>query len=295
MYPLGNSRLYLCLLSFALAFGVSLMSGCGGSPAKIPSAQVATSSTDPTTGSNPSSNKLVFSSIERGSAIDGGGANSGSGSCGSIACAGGIAVPTEQAVSRVTQPSLDGGSTQFQISGKTGADALWWYKVGANDGVSNLQFDFWLNVSPQAAQYSQALEFDTFQFVSPTRYMFGTECNYGNGYQNGTWDVWDEQAQQWHHTSFPCPGFVPGDWYHVTWNFHRTGDKMEHYDTVSIQHYDSSGTNQIEGSTTPINIALNSGPLPGDWTDTLGVQFQLDLNGSGTYSTVVDQVTLTAW
>ncbi len=289
MFPLGHSKLCLCLLSFAVAVSALLMSGCGGSPAKAPVAQFESSSGS--TPSTPASGKLVFSGIEKNGATSPG----GNGSCGNIACAGGIAEPAWQTVSRVAQPSLDGGSTQFKVSGKNGADALWWFKVGPNDDVSNLQFDFWLNVSPQAAQYSQALEFDTFQFISPTRYMFGTQCDYMNGYQNGTWDVWEEQAQQWHHTSFPCPGFVPGDWYHVTWNFHRTSDKMEHYDTVSIQHYDSSGKNQIDGNSTPINIALNSAPLPTGWTNDLGVQFQLDLNNSDTFSTVVDEVTLTAW
>ncbi len=226
--------------------------------------------------------------------LDAGGTSTGVGWCGTVTCAGGSATATQQ-ILWAQQPSLDGGSTQFQVSGKNGADALWWFKVGAHDGVSNLQFDFWLNVSLQAAQFSQALEFDTFQMISPTRYMFGTQCDYAGGYQHGSWDVWDEQGQQWHRTSFPCPGFVPGDWYHVTWNFHRTSDKVEHYDSVSIQHYDSSGQNQLDGNTTPVNIALHSAPLPNGWEDTLGVQFQLDLNSTATYSTVVDQVTLTAW
>jgi hypothetical protein len=292
MFPLGNSKLCLCLLGFVVSVGALLTSGCGGSPAKLPTPQAVSS----TGGAPAGTPTLVFPHIEENTASDPGGTASGTtGSCGSITCAGGIAVATQQLVSRVTQPSLDGGSTRFQVSGKNGADGLWWFKLGPHDGVSNLQFDFWLNVSPEAAQHAQALEFDTFQFVSPTRYMFGTQCDYAAGYQSGTWDVWDEKAQGWQRTSFPCPGFVPGDWYHVTWNFHRSSDKMEHYDTVSVQHYDSSGKTQIDGGTTQVNIALNSAPLPKDWTDNLGVQFQLDLHGSASYSTVVDQVTLSAW
>lgn len=297
-------RLYLQGTIAAAVLGLALaLSGCGGSPA-LP-ASAATPPSTPGAAANsgasaagsaaapaaPASAK-VYSGIEKNGSLD-------TGSCGAISCAGGSAVPISQAVSRVLQPALDGGSSQFRVTGKSGADALWWYKLGPDNNVKNLQFDFWLSASPQTAQFAQALEFDTFQFANPTRFMFGTECNYGGGYNAGTWDVWDEKGQQWHHTSVPCPGFVPGDWYHVTWTFHRSDDKYEHYDNVAIEHYDASGKKQLDSSSTPVNIALDSGPLPGDWMDTLGVQFQLDVNGSAgasaTYTTFVDKVSLSVW
>jgi hypothetical protein len=69
--------------------------------------------------------------------------------CATSSCAGGSGNATQQ-ISWGQQPSLDGGSAQFMISGAY-ADGLWWYKVGANDSVSNFKLDFWLNVSQALA------------------------------------------------------------------------------------------------------------------------------------------------
>ena len=241
----------------------------------------------------------VYTHLDHSTTLDGGG-GTGWGWCGTPTCAGGSSVATQK-LSWGPQPALDGGSAQFMVSGSAWADGLWWYKVGRNDSVSHFQNDFWVNVSQGASSYSQALEFDTFQFVGPTEYMFGTECNYSNGYNSGTWDVWNQGTHHWTHTSFACPGFVPGDWYHVTWNFNRTSDQYEHYNSVIVEHYDSTGTTLLETSNTTINMALPSGPLPSGWNDNLGLNFQLDINGvpgsngTATYTTVVDKVTLTVW
>ena len=217
-----------------------------------------------------SSGSTAYSNIDDSTTLNSGGSNVGWGWCGSTSCAGGGSTASQQ-ISWGQQPSLDGsGSVQFMVSGSAFADGLWWYKVGPNDSVANFQFDFWLNVSQAATSYSQALEFDVFQYIVPTRYMFGTQCDYAKGYRNGAWDVWDAGAGQWTHTSFACPGFVPGDWYHITWNFHRTSDKYEHYDSVAIQHYDSTGTTQLGSSNTTVNIAWPSGPLPSGWSGNLG-------------------------
>src|SRR3569833_1281333 len=88
----------------------------------------------------------------------------GWGSC--VDCAGGgnnnaiIASSPDQ-----TRPSRDGASRDFYINGAAYSDGLWWYKVGANDAVSNFTFDFWLTVNSNTLKYAQALEFGTFQFI----------------------------------------------------------------------------------------------------------------------------------
>lgn len=318
----GRVRPSMRGLSLTAVLGlVSLYCGCGAATTPMaatdpaspaPSAGALSSTAGSTsTGSNASSggstgspvgaiSPTVYPKIEDMTNLDAGGTSTGVGWCGSTSCAGG-ANPATQTLSQVQLPSLDGGSAQFQVSGSSWADGLWWYKVGPNTSATNLRFDFWLNVSPEAALYSRALEFDVFQYIVPTRYMFGTQCAYANGYSNGgAWDVWDESTGHWSHTGLPCPAFVPGDWYHLTWDFNRTADQYEHYNSVSVEHYDSAAITQLDSSNTVVNIALPSGPLPNGWTSNLGVQFQLDINGtpgSGTvsYSTSVDQATLTVW
>jgi hypothetical protein len=243
--------------------------------------------------------KTVYADVDDSTVLDPGGSSYGWGWCGTTTCAGGGSNAT-QTMQWGQPPSLDGGSAEFQISGSNWADGLWWHKVGPNDSVTNFQMDFWLNVSQATASYAQALEFDTFQFVSPNRYMFGTQCNYSNGYSSGAWDVWNEGTQSWYRTAFSCPSFVPGDWYHITWNFQRTADGQEHYNNVAVDHYDSGGSALLDSSKTTVNLALPSGPLPSGWSNTMGVQFQLDINGAPagstvTYSTVIDKATLTVW
>lgn len=286
--------------------GTISTSGLYTAPASVLSSGSATvtvvSAADPTKSASAAvtitTARTVYSNIDDVTTLDTG--SFGWGWCGTISCAGGGSTAT-QSMSWGQQPSLDGGSTQFMVSGSAFADALWWNKLGANNAVANFQFDFWLNVSTAATSYSQALEFDMFQYISPVRYMFGTECNYSNGYNTGTWDVWNAGVGSWQHTTFACPGFVAGDWYHITWSFDRTSDQDEHYNSVTVAHYDSSGTTQLSSSTTTVNIALPSGPLPSGWNNNLGVQFQLDVNsvpgstGTASYTTHVDKVTLTAW
>ncbi len=292
LQPNGTLKLNVSFTPTAVASysGTLTISGSGGASASVALSGSGSGTTSTT----------VYSNIDDSTILDPGGGTYGWGWCGTPSCAGGGSTATQQ-ISWGQQPSLDGGSTQFFVSGSAWADGLWWYKVGPNDTVANFQFDFWLNVSQEASSYSQALEFDVFQFIVPTRYMFGTQCDYTHGYNSGTWDVWNEVGGGWYHTSYACPGFVPGDWYHITWSFDRTADGNEHYNSVSIQHYDSSGANQLDSSTTPIGVALMSGPLPSGWNDNLGVQFQLDINGApgstgtASYTTQVDKVTLTVW
>lgn len=244
-------------------------------------------------GRNSANNTTVYADIDQLTTFDAGGSSYGWGWCGDPGCAGGN--------STATQRMHGGDSRQFVVSGNAWADGLWWYKLGPNSRATSFQFEFWLSVSPETPTYSHALEFDVFQFISPTRYMFGTQCNYSNGYNHGTWDVWDEQAVRWYGTKLRCPAFVPGHWYHVTWTFNRTPDGNEHYNSVTVRHYDRTGTRELDQSVTPVNLTLPSGRLPRGWNNTMGVQFQLDINGApgtsgrATYNTIVHRVSLTAW
>jgi hypothetical protein len=225
----------------------------------------------------------TYSNVDDSAAVDNGLANAvGWGSC--INCAGGGTTGVISSSPFQTSPSVDGSSRDFLISGAAYTDGLWWYKVGPNDAVSNFKMDFWVYVNSGTTS-AQALEFDTFQFNSGVEYMFGTQCNYFNG----TWDVWSMQAG-WVHTSARCTQFQPNTWYHVTWRFHRTRpDNMEHYDSLTIQQ-----AGRRRSTNYYFNIALPSGPMPKNWTENMGVQFQMDIGATGgTMQEWVDGVTLT--
>jgi hypothetical protein len=241
----------------------------------------------------------TYSKIDESTAVDNQGPNSvGWGSC--VSCAGGNPNGTASIADAAfnTTPSKDGASHSFYISGSPYTDALWWYKVGANDAVSHFKMDFWLNVDASTSN-AQAMEFDTFQFNrqnSPyptgTEYMFGTQCNYSAS----VWDVWDAGNNRWMHTAIPCAQFTPGVWYHVSLTFHTAGrGKSEHYDSLTIVKYKSNG--KIESNNRyKWGVLVASSPMPAGWSENMGLQFQMDIAGKGASMTdYVDGITLTAW
>jgi hypothetical protein len=210
-----------------------------------------------------------------------------------IDCAGGKSNNADIASSPFhSSPSRDGSSRDFWMSGSAYSNALWWHKIGTNNTAKNFSFDFWMKVASNTSA-AQAFEFDAFQFISGRRYMFGTECSYGTG----VWDIWDSGNWRWIHTNVPCKRFVPNVWYHVTMTFHRTtGDKYTHYDKLAIVQYKSDGKTIAANNTYWFNKALPSGKNPAGWSDTIGVQFQMDIGRKGAQMQEwVDQVSLTAW
>ncbi len=228
----------------------------------------------------------TYSNIDDSTAVDNG--SIGWGSC--VTCAGGGSNATISSSPFQTRPSMDGASRDFYINGAAYTNGLWWYKVGANDSVSNFNFDFWVYFN-NGTQYAQALEFDTFQFISGQEYMFGTQCDYASG----TWDVWNQGAHAWVHTSVACIRFKFNVWYHITWAFHRDSNNYEHYDSLTVTQYNNSGK-VANSNTYNFNLAFPSGPTPAGWGDDLGVQFQMDVGPTGaSMEEWVDEVTLTAW
>jgi hypothetical protein len=197
----------------------------------------------------------------------------------------------------VSTPSFDrNGSMELFFNGPAWTDVLWWNKLGVNNSVTNYQFDFYVqlyNSTNDLPNNVQALEFDTFHFIKTgnkgAEYMFGTQCDYGNGW----WDVWNQQQGYWAATSVPCTPFQPNVWYHITWNFHRTPDKLMHYDSFAIVQYDASNK-IVRNNTYTLNLAYPSGSLPRGWDSVLGVQFQMDANANGgQMQEYVDKVSLT--
>ncbi len=229
----------------------------------------------------------TYSNIDDSTYVDDGLAGAvGWGSC--VTCAGGSSDAVISTAPFQTSPSVDGSSRDFYIDGAAGANGLWWYKVGPNDAVSNFEFDFWVYVASNTS-YAAALEFDTFQFNKGVEYMFGTRCNY----ESGKWDVWNMGEKEWVQSSFHCAEFRPDTWYHLSWKFHRTSpNNYEHYDSLTIEQPGSHG--RLSTTTYNFNLAFPSGPMPSGWTENMGVQFQMDIGGTGaTLEEWVDEVTLT--
>ena len=143
----------------------------------------------------PPPGALVFNQIEQ---------LPGWGSCNSPSCAGGSGLGIYWMAQNQSQPSLSGASTEIFNSG-VNANALWWMKLGPQDGISNLLWDFWVQLDNNASQAAQALEYDSFQFIGGHNYMIGSQCDVAAG----VWDIWDELHGHWIHTAIPCHGFTP--------------------------------------------------------------------------------------
>jgi hypothetical protein len=241
--------------------------------------------------------KFSYLNLDDSTAVDDGLANAvGWGSC--TTCAGGENESTAMIFTAPfqTYPSIDGASRVFNISGEQYANGAWWYKVGPNDQVNKFKFDFWVQVD-QGTFEAQALEFDVFQYISPdggTDYFWGTQCNYFNH----TWEVWNEGQQVWEQTHVTCQKFVPGNWYHITLRFRRETQPQpfpfDKYESLTIVQYDRHGK-IVCNQKHELNVQYPSGPLPADYTENMGVQFQMDIGPVGASMTEwVDKVDLYA-
>jgi hypothetical protein len=219
---------------------------------------------------SPPSWATVFSNIED---------RAGWESCNAATCAGGSGQGTYWMAQGQSSPSRDGSSIEFYNSGLW-ADALWWQKLGAYDGVSNFLWDFYIYLDDSSQDAAQALEFDAFQFVNGYNYMIGSQCNYGVG----VWDTWDEASGHWLHTPFSCPKFTPNSWHHIQW-YMTTNQRAHQYTQLTLV---------VDGIVNSVNFTGNARYL--GWGDNLGVQWQLDVDASGQgYHEWVDQATLTIW
>ena len=200
-------------------------------------------------------------------------------SCHDPGCAGGSGKGTYWMAQNQSSPSMDGSAGEFFNSG-VWANALWWKKVGAQNGITNLLWDFYVYLDSNAAGAAQTLEYDSFQFVSGYNYMIGSQCNYAAG----LWDLWDEKGGHWYHSSVPCHKFTSGKWHHIQW----------YVTTNHSNHTYTYRTLVVDGVAYTINKTNSAKYLA--WGDNLGVQYQLDVNASGTgYHEWLDQSKLTVW
>ncbi len=208
----------------------------------------------------------------------------GWGDCGN--CAGGN--PSSVGFAFGQSPTLDGnGSIKFDVTGGHYSNGLFWYKVGSQDSESNFLWDFYFYLSSDTFSDGQAIELDLFQSIGGKKYMFGTQCNYATG----VWQAWNDVSGSWVNaipntatdqsptgTAIPCSTFSTGTWHHLQYFRQRTYGGWLQY-----------GNATLDGVTTQWNITAPPANST-TWADVLGIQHQLDTNGSFSGS-----VTLTEW
>jgi hypothetical protein len=204
------------------------------------------------------------------------------GSCGTTSCAGGGANATSFPITYGNPtPSKDGASAHIQINGPGYANALWWYKMGAQDTKTNYLWDFWFYIPSNAD--AQAIEHDIWQSTSINgtmkKFMFGTQCDYTDGF----WDTWN--GTTWVQSPFSCGMFSTGTWHHLVYFVQRIDPNR---DTLLY------GNVTLDGTTTQWNIQAPS--VTTSWTANTGTQHQLDLNHlGGTVDEYFDLEKVTAW
>ena len=175
-----------------------------------------------------------------------------------------------------TSPSLSGSSAKFSIGGGIKyADALWWKQLGANDAVSNFQYDLDFYITNPGV--AQALEFDVNQGIGSKKFIFGSQC----AVKSGVWDVWDTANVTWRSTGIPCAPPTAFKWHHLTWELQRTATQTVFVALTfdGVKHYVNRTYNAKAESSQELNVA-----------------FQMDMDSSATsYSVWLDNVKLTYW
>jgi hypothetical protein len=190
----------------------------------------------------------------------------------------GIPTSTSQTINNPS-PSTDGEAMKVVLVGPANTNALWYNQQGTNNSATTFHTDFRSYVIGTTIQ---AIEFDSYQFRSPDRFMWGLECVTG-----GVWDIWNGLTQSWVHTAIPC-SFARNTWHHVSVDMHRVPGDTSCASSRPCMYYDKL---TVDGTVYTGFTPQPSDPLPVGWGDQTGPQFQLDLNGSGGAATeYIDQV-----
>ncbi len=195
-------------------------------------------------------------------------------------CAGGGATTGNYwSAANQSSPSMSGSSREFYVGGKAWSNALWYNKVGSGYSWAwHFLWDFWVRFDSTSAAHAHSAEYDIWQVIGGREYMMGTQCNF----ETGVWDVWDSKNFQWKPTGIGCPRFSADQWHHIQWYIERQG---------SNYHY---GVLVVDGNAHFLDRTYTTDPVGRD--DSVGVQFQLDENGSGTpLHEWVDNVKLAIW
>ena len=136
-----------------------------------------TSSTSTTGYPVPPSSAVVYTNVQN---------TKNTGSCDTSGCAArGQAADRRGIAFNQTSPSLSGSSTEVYNSG-IGFDSLWYWHLGAEDAVTNIELDFYLMVDGGSTTTTQAMENGPQQYVGGYKYSMTMQCEDANQ----IWRVW---------------------------------------------------------------------------------------------------------
>jgi hypothetical protein len=218
----------------------------------------------------PPSNAIVYADAQN---------TKNTGSCNTASCAGGSDSGASWIAFNQTSPSLSGSSAEVYNSG-SGFDTLWYWHLGANNAVTNIELDFYLMVDEGSLTTTQAIENGPQQYVGGYKYSMTMQCEYANQ----IWRVWDQAAKGWKATTVACPKWTPNVWHHV--QMYITTDHTNHTETYQ--------TLVVDGVSHALGITY--GVTNVGFGDNLGFQFQLDNNGTGgAVHEWIDNVIFTVW
>lgn len=196
-------------------------------------------------------------------------------------CAGGKSTTSNMwTAAHQTSPSQSGSSREFFVGGHAWTNALWYVKVDpGQSSASHFLWDFWVRFDANSSKHAHSAEYDMWQAVSGQEFMMGSQCNF----EAGVWDIWDSKNFHWVPTSAGCRRFSPDTWHHIQWYVERRGSRQYHY-----------GVLVVDGEAHSLDRTFDSNSA--DWQDSVGVQFQLDQDSSGTpLHEWVDNVKLSIW
>jgi hypothetical protein len=190
---------------------------------------------------------------------------------------GGLGIPTNITIAP-TGTKWPGNSLELSLTGPEYTNLLVYDKVGSSSATS-FNSDFWVYLpSVITAGTYQALEYDIFQFLSPYRFMWGSQCVLG-----GNWQIWDQLHSEWLDTTRACEMNAQG-WYHIQWWVHRNDGDLS-CDGYPCMYYDMLGVNGIY---TQFETKEPAGPIPQGWSNNSGLNFQLDLSGEKKSATITE-------
>jgi hypothetical protein len=174
---------------------------------------------------------------------------------------------------------LSGSSRQFSIGGGPWSDALWIHKLGPDNTAKHFLWDFNVYLDAASAAAVWSAEYDFWQTIGGWKHMVGSQCVFGENH----WDIWDSPNYKWINTGIPCPRFSGDTWHHIAWDVERISATQYRYNTLWVDDQ-------------AITVGKVFDAEPTDWSDDMGVQWQLDQNGNGDpIKQWVDRVKLTIW
>lgn len=209
---------------------------------------------------------------------------------------GGTNAPTAFTITANTTPSLDTGSMLISETCNAAlCNGLATYKGPACEDCTNFYTDFWLYLSSNCAQMAQ-VEMDVFSF-SKSNPAFGTGTNFMFGKQwnqaNGTWDIFNQQAGAWVHTTLTT-ALSCAAWHHIQTADHRVKGDTNQCNSAPCMYFDYI---IIDGVKTLWNLKEPAGALTSGFQSVVGFQWQMNQaspSGSVTVTENVNEPSLTA-